>query len=114
MKTIITMATLASLLVGLSSASLASPTASPWLIPAPQLQIAEGGSARTLLQQQHMHALAEQRDVADEGQRFAKLLEEQPTAAGNMDKSSPPMEAPMVPVYTSPILRDRAIYGTPH
>jgi hypothetical protein len=114
MKTLITMTALVTLLVGFGTATQASETPSPWSAQAPQLQLAEGGSERVIRRQQRMQVLAVERGQAEEVQRFVQLLEEQPTAAGNVDDALDTQSVSSQPDYESPILRDRAIYGSQH
>lgn len=114
MKTLITLTALATLMAGFGTAAQASETPSPWSTQAPQLLLAEGGSERVMLNQQRMQALAAQRGRAEDGQRFAQLIEEQPTAAGKLEDSLDAQGSRPEPTYKSPILRDRALYGGQH
>ncbi|PAU58500.1 hypothetical protein [Pseudomonas indica] len=70
---------------------------------------AEDGGERLGEWRMKQQMLTGQRMAIDHSERFAQLLEEQPTAAGPMTEMSMP---PAAPRYRSPILEDRTRYGS--
>ena len=92
MKSIVGMTALAALMMGAAATTVQ----------------AEGGTGRLLGYQLQQEALVSNRASQDSAERFAQLIEERPTAAGNaigqqerrIEKSEPE------------ILRDRTLYGS--
>lgn len=75
---------------------------------------AEGGSDRPMDYRLQQEALVSNRPSQDSGERFVQLIKEQPTAAGTaIEQQDQPREM-SEPSYKSPILKDRALYGSPH
>lgn len=113
MKSIAGMTVLSVLSVLLMGASVTSAQAADasgmWFAQGPQLLLAEGGSERLMPQQQRLQAHASQRPVADEGQRFVQLIEENPTAAGH-----PIVEKRLDRQSKSPLHMERGLNGSPH
>lgn len=96
MKTRIVTTALATVLTGFGM-TLAHASDSPfWQDPHATLLLAEGGSERLIDYQQRIQETLVSRDRVDEGQRFADLIEEQPTAAGAQEDS---MESESEPLY---------------
>lgn len=110
MKSILGMTALVALMMGATVATVqADEVNGLWPRDGAQLLLAEGGSdwlADFVLRRE---SLAKSRSGQDSGERFAQMVEEQPTAAGpereqqtqRIEKSEPG------------ILKDRALYG-PH
>jgi hypothetical protein len=110
MKSILGMTALAALMMGAAVATVqADQVNGLWPREGAQLLLAEGGSDRLADFFLRRESLVENRSGQDSGERFAQMVEEQPTAAGpereqqtqRIEKSEPG------------ILRDRALYG-PH
>ncbi|MEO4046513.1 hypothetical protein AAFN46_05395 [Pseudomonas sp. CAU 1711] len=115
MKTLIATTTLATLLTGFGAVPAHASEASPfWSDQHARLMLAEGGSERLIVNRQRIQESLAARDRLDDSQRFADLIEEQPTAAGTREDARETPSGTSVPSYKSPILRDRAIYGSPH
>ncbi|MCG4453377.1 hypothetical protein LJY18_08680 [Pseudomonas sp. MMS21-TM103] len=114
MKSIISMTALTALLIGASVTSAqAGEPVGEWLKQAPQMILAEGGSAQLMFHQERMRELASQRDMSRDRERFVQLIKEQPTAAGSARGQQEPMKPSEEPRYKSLIEQDRALYG-PH
>ena len=75
---------------------------------------AEGGSDRLIDYRLQQEALVSNRTSQDSGERFVQMLKEQPTAAGTASEQPKQQQEMVEPSYRSPILRDRALYGSPH
>lgn len=114
MKSIAVKAALAALMVGVTVSSVqAEPWRKLWPEEKPQqLMIAESGSDRLLDYHQQRQGIANQQDRRDSGERFLRMIKEQPTAVGNPteERSEQEMSKPK-PAYKSPIQRDRELYG---
>ncbi|MDX1369018.1 hypothetical protein [Pseudomonas sp.] len=81
------------------------------------LLLAESGSDRLMDYRLQQEALLSNNRSQDSGQRFARMLEEQPTAAGTVLEQKEQKEQQVGASETrfrSAILRDRALYGSPH
>lgn len=78
------------------------------------LLLAEGGSDLLMDYRLQQEALLSNRASQDSGQRFVQMLEEQPTAAGPALEQQEQQSGASETRFKSPILRDRALYGTPH
>jgi hypothetical protein len=110
MKTILGTTALAVLMMGAAvTTAQADEVSGPWLSEGPQLLLAEGGSDRLVDFFLRREAIAKNRPSEDSSERFAQMLEEQPTAAGTArEQQEQPIEK------SEPgILRDRVLYG-PH
>lgn len=113
MKSIVGMTALTALLVGTSlTAVQAAEVKAVGFHQGPQLLLAEGGGERLMFNQQRIQAQASKPEASDEGERFAQLMKEQPTAAGNSVEQQ--LESKPEPSFRSPILQDRELYGSPH
>ncbi|CDF83813.1 hypothetical protein PKB_2466 [Pseudomonas knackmussii B13] len=85
--------------------------------------LAESGGDRVFDSHLGAQPLAAQEQPSDSAQRFAQMVEAQPTAAGPIsamqdadDVQYQAMQPPTdraLPHYATPIERDRDIYGTP-
>ncbi|MDM8349474.1 hypothetical protein P8H27_11270 [Pseudomonas sp. sp1636] len=75
---------------------------------------AEGGSDRLIDYRLQQEALVSNRASQDSGERFAQMVKEQPAAAGTASEQPEQQQEMVEPSYRSPILRDRALYGSPH
>ena len=75
---------------------------------------AEGGSDRLLDYRLQQEAPVSSRQSQDSGERFVQLIKEEPTAAGSAIQQQDQQNDMLEPSYKSPILRDRALYGSPH
>ncbi|TXI30782.1 MAG: hypothetical protein E6Q69_12940 [Aquipseudomonas alcaligenes] len=75
---------------------------------------AEGGADRLVNYRLQQEALVSDRSSQDSGERFVQLIKEQPTAAGSASEQQDRQEEMSAPSYKSPILKDRALYGSPH
>ncbi|MDA7085633.1 hypothetical protein PH586_04415 [Pseudomonas sp. SA3-5] len=114
MKFIVGTTALTALLIGASVTSAqAGETVGVWFKQAPQVILAEGGSARLLRHQQHMEGLTSQPAESYDGERFVQRIKEQPTAAGSAREQQEPMMQSQEPRYKSLIEWDRALFG-PH
>lgn len=78
------------------------------------LLLAESGSDRLMDYRLQQEALLSNNRSQDSGQRFARMLEEQPTAAGIVLEQQEQQISGSETRFKSPILRDRALYGSPH
>lgn len=81
------------------------------------LLLAEGGSDLLMDYRLQQEAHISNRASQDSGQRFVQMLEEQPTAAGpalEQQEQQEQQSGASETRFKSPILRDRALYGTPH
>jgi hypothetical protein len=78
------------------------------------LLLAEGGSDLLMDYRLQQEALISNRASQDSGQRFAQMLEEQPTAAGPAFEQQEQQMGTSDTRFKSPILRDRELYGSPH
>jgi len=114
MKSLVGMTALTALLIGSNLASVqAAESSGLWLTQGPQLLVAENGSERLMFKQQQLQALAGQHSAMVDGRRFAQLIEEQPTAAGDTAIKQR-LDRQPAPSFGSPILKDRELYGSPH
>lgn len=75
---------------------------------------AEGGSERLTDYRLQQGALLSNRSSQDSGERFVQLIKEQPTAAGSAIGQQDQQNEMLAPSHRSPILKDRALYGSPH
>lgn len=75
---------------------------------------AESGSDRSMDYRLQQEALVSSRPSQDSGERFVQLIKEQPTAAGTAIEQQDQQSEMLEPSYKSPILKDRALYGSPH
>ncbi|MDM8351170.1 hypothetical protein P8H27_20020 [Pseudomonas sp. sp1636] len=75
---------------------------------------AEGGSDRLMDYRLQQEVLVSNSSSQDSGERFAQIIKEQPTAAGVALEQQGQQNEMLAPSYKSPILRDRALYGSPH
>lgn len=76
---------------------------------------AEGGSDRLREYRLQQEAQVSNRQGQTAGERFALMIKEQPTAAGvAVERQEEQQNEILDPSYKSPILRDRALYGSPH
>lgn len=73
--------------------------------------LAESGSDRLLESHMRQEARVAQEAERDSANRYAQMIEEQPTAAGPVLDAQAPLKTE--PRYSTPIERDRALYGTP-
>jgi hypothetical protein len=81
------------------------------------LLLAEGGSDLLMNYRLQQEAILSNRASQDSGQRFARMIEQQPTAAGPAFEQQEQQEQQIGASGTrfkSPILRDRELYGSPH
>ena len=78
------------------------------------LLLAESGSDRLMDYRLQQEALLSNNRSQDSGQRFARMLEEQPTAAGTVLEQKEQQVGASETRFRSAILRDRALYGSPH
>jgi hypothetical protein len=75
---------------------------------------AEGGSDRLIDYRLQQEALVSNRASQESGERFVQMVKEQPTAAGSASEQQEQQQEMAAPSYRTPILRDRALYGSPH
>lgn len=75
---------------------------------------AEGGSDRLVEQRLQQEAQVSSRQRQDSAERFALMIKEQPTAAGVEVEQKDQQNKILEPRYKSPILMDRALYGSPY
>ena len=75
---------------------------------------AEGGADRLVNYRLQQEMLVSDRASQDSGERFVQLIKEQPTAAGSATEQQDRQDEMSAPSYKSPILKDRALYGSPH
>ncbi|MDM8349610.1 hypothetical protein P8H27_11975 [Pseudomonas sp. sp1636] len=106
MKSILHTTALAVLITGAVTAVQAS--------EATGLLLAEGGSERLMDYRLQQEVLLSNSPSQSSGQRFAQMLEEQPTAAGSAFEQQEQQVGASESRFRSPILRDRALYGSPH
>ena len=100
------------LLAAAASTSYAESAGGLWPVPAPLL-LAEDGSDRPALHRQWWASQSLQRARGDSEERFARMIKEQPTAAGPDATRSRLRDEKPKPHNKSPLQRDREIYGSP-
>lgn len=110
MKTIVQTTALAALVVGTAVTTVqADEVSGSWLSDGPQLLLAEGGSDRLVDFFLRRETLVTNRPSEDSGERFVRMIEEQPTAAGTAREQ----QEQRIEKSEPGILRDRVLYG-PH
>ncbi|MEX6503712.1 hypothetical protein [Pseudomonas zhanjiangensis] len=110
MKTLLGSTALGGLLVIVAATASGQPLGTPFADQgfSPSITVAEGGSKA--LQQHHRMFRDEIVQRSDDSQRFTRMLEEQPTAAGPRPGAEE-RESMDQPQYRTPLERDRAEYG---
>lgn len=112
MKSILGMTALAALMMGTAVTTvLADEASGPWPGEGGQLLLAEGGSDRLVDFFLRREPLVSERQGRDSGERFAQMIEEQPTAAGPEREREQQMQR--IEKSEPGILRQRVLYG-PH
>ena len=113
MKSMLNSAVVAAvLLAAAASAAHAESAGGPWPVPDPLL-LAEDGSDRPALHRQWWASQSLQRARGDSEERFARMIKEQPTAAGPDAAKSRLRDEQPKSLNKSPLQRDREIYGSP-
>lgn len=109
MKTTLSTTVFSGLLAVLAAAISGQAVSAPF--PTEPFMLAESGSDRLMEYRLLREELAQARATRGESERFAQVLEEQPTAAGPQFESEDAQPLKQALQYKSPILRERAEQG---
>lgn len=75
---------------------------------------AEGGADRLMDYRLQQEMWVSDRASPDSGERFARMIEQQPTAAGGASDRRDRQMQQQEDRYKSPIRKERTLYGSPH